>query len=367
LRSPCTWAGGAAHVLPPSATLAGETPAISLDAGPPAAAFHLQPEGLERDMPMQSNDGISCPSHVLCPTDFSPFSRRALAYAIALARPASAKLTVLHVSPLRLPSAGDDVLPEWMPEVPSSATQLLDELRQFAEPARAAGLPTELLIRDGDPGDEIVRTARSLGVDLIAMGSHGRRGLQRLLGSHAERVLRSAPCPVLTVSGPAGSDHADTVTVQIGRILCAASASTHSPATIEYAARLAGATGAQLRVVHVSDPGHRTRVALPASGDRLARGRLSLEERVTVGAPSSEILRSAKERPADLIVIGPSHRGSSSLGLLGSTSGQVVRGADCGVLTVREARSAEPEQPPAGQPVLATVGAGSGSGHGGPR
>lgn len=311
------------------------------------------------DMPTRSNDRIPVPSHVLCPTDFSPFSRRALAYAIALARPAAAKLTVLHVSPLPLPSADDDVLPEWMPDVPSSADQLLDELRRFAEPAHAAGLPTEMLMRDGDPGDEIVRTARSLGVDLIAMGSHGRRGFQRLLGSHAERVLRTAPCPVFTVSDPAGSD--DTAPVQIGRILCAASASPHSSTTIEYAARLAGATGAQLRVVHVSDPGHRTRVALPPTGETLARGRVSLEERVTSGALSSEILRSARERPTDLIVVGPPHRSSSSLGLLGSTTGQVVRGADCGVLTVREMRTADADLPPARQPVLAAAGHRDGS------
>lgn len=156
--------------------------------------------------------------------------------------------------------------------------------------------------------------------------------------------------------------------MRIARILCAASGSERSPATIAYVSRLAAVTGAHLTVVHVSDPKHRTRVALPASAERLPPERVSLEERVTSGVPSSEIVRSAKERSTDLIVVGGPDRASSAFEFLGSTWGQVLRAAECGVLTVRAVSPAkEAERPSADPSVLATVGRGDESEHGGPR
>jgi nucleotide-binding universal stress UspA family protein len=156
--------------------------------------------------------------------------------------------------------------------------------------------------------------------------------------------------------------------VRIDRILCAASASEHSPGTIAYASRLAAVTGAHLKVVHVSDPARPTPVALPASADHLPLARVSLEERVTSGVPSSEILRSAKERPTDLIVVGNHDRDPSALGFLGSTCGEVLRAAECGVLTVGAVSPArEADRSSAGPSALATVAVGNESEHGGPR
>lgn len=128
---------------------------------------------------------VRYPSRILCPTDFTPLSRRALEYAIALARPVGGEITLLHVLLLPLPSIDSDDEPDWMPPEPSPRSELLVQMRRFAEPANAAGLTTSLVLRDGLPGDEIVRAAHSLDTDLIVMGSHGRRGLDRLLGSHA--------------------------------------------------------------------------------------------------------------------------------------------------------------------------------------
>jgi nucleotide-binding universal stress UspA family protein len=284
-------------------------------------------------MPLPPTDTAPYPTRILCPTDFSPVSRRARAYAIALARRARAEITFLHVCPLPLPSVVDDEGPDWMPNGPSPTTRLTDELRTFAEPARAAGLRTELMLRDGVPGEEIVRAACSLDRDLIVMGSHGRRGLHRILGSHAEHVVRTASCPVLTVSAGVEGER-EGAAVRIGRILCAAGASEHSPTTIAYAWRLAAGAGARLTIVHVSDPRHRTQVAVPSAAGPLAPAGVSREERVTSGAPSSEILRSARECSADLIVVGTHRRGPATLGLLGSTYGQVLGAAKCGVLAV---------------------------------
>jgi nucleotide-binding universal stress UspA family protein len=252
-------------------------------------------------------------------------------YAIALARPVGGEITLLHVLLLPLPSNDSDDEPDWMPLGPSPRREVLEQMRRFAEPADAAGVGTRLVLRDGSPGDEIVRTACSLDTDLIVMGSHGRRRLQRLLGSHAERVLRTASCPVLLVGGSVDATPAEAP-VRIQEVLCAASGSAHSPQTVAYAQSLAAGAGAHLTLLHVVEPGRRG--AAPWSGRTEARpGRI--DECTSHGSPRSEILRYAKERGADLIVVGAHDRGPASLGQLGSTSGHVVREAECAVLAVK--------------------------------
>jgi nucleotide-binding universal stress UspA family protein len=246
------------------------------------------------------------PTRILCATDFTPFSRHALEYAIALARPAAAEITILHVLPFPLPSIDSDDEPDWMPPGPGGRTEALEQLRRFAEPAEAAGLRARTLLRMGVPSDEILRAVTELEPDLVVMGSHARRGLERLIGSHAVRVLRLAPCPVLTVSLHEGAAPADTP-VRIQEVLCAASGSERSPRTVEYAQCLAEGAQAHMTLLCVANPAR----------------------------PSSDILDEAKKRAADLIVIGNHDRGLGIVGYLGSTSARVVRDADCAVLTVK--------------------------------
>ena len=272
---------------------------------------------------------------ILCPTDFSPFSRRALEYAIALAQPLRAEITFLHVCLMPLPYVANDYVTDWMPEEPSLTIQLHAQLRRFAAPAEAAGIRCEQLLREGDPADEILRAAASLDPDLIVMGSHGRRGLESwILGSHAERVLRTASCPVLTVSGSVAPGR-EFAPVHIGEILCAASASEHAPETVSYARRLADGLRANLTVVHLVGARRQddTRGIFDADWEPLAA--VTLEQRITAGTLASEILRSAQEHRADLIVVGNHDKGPLAHGFLGSTSSHVVREAECGVLTLR--------------------------------
>jgi nucleotide-binding universal stress UspA family protein len=139
---------------------------------------------------------------VLVPTDFSEPSRKALAYGQALASAFGASLHVLHAveEPLTQGWTGygvASVLPGLREEAMSEAQRRLDD----AVPASVRDAqPTELVIRVGDPFAEIVRFARERGADVIVMGTHGRGGMAHLLlGSVAERVVRTAPCPVLTV------------------------------------------------------------------------------------------------------------------------------------------------------------------------
>jgi nucleotide-binding universal stress UspA family protein len=138
-------------------------------------------------------------NNILFPTDFSERAMYAFHLAAALARDHRAALTVLHVREMPpLPFAEFGTVPPV--EVPTRA-QLLERLAQY-EPADE-GISVEFVVADGEPGEEIVRVATERKCDLLVMGTHGRTGLGRLLmGSVAERVMRRAPCPVLTLKAP---------------------------------------------------------------------------------------------------------------------------------------------------------------------
>ena len=139
---------------------------------------------------------------ILCPTDFSEFSEWALKLALPLARWYRSEISVMHVVPRVLmhpeyfPYMQEPVLPS-----PDVRKQALEELDRFVETTRGIGIATEVVLEEGDSVEEILATAERLPADLIVMGTHGRRGFERLvLGSVAEKVLRKSPCPVLTVS-----------------------------------------------------------------------------------------------------------------------------------------------------------------------
>jgi nucleotide-binding universal stress UspA family protein len=138
--------------------------------------------------------------HILVPTDFSESSKRALDYAMGVAQALGAKLTLLHV--VELPSYVTD---GHTPVHVSAA--LRDDLQEHAQrelaklPLEASVGPVEIARRVvvGVPHQQILETAVAEQVDWIVMATHGRTGLSHLvMGSVAERVLRTAPCPVLT-------------------------------------------------------------------------------------------------------------------------------------------------------------------------
>jgi nucleotide-binding universal stress UspA family protein len=137
---------------------------------------------------------------ILHPTDFSPGSAAAFAYARDLARDSGARLIVLHVLDAGVPMVAEGVvLPSNLDELREAAWRGLDAVH----PADSA-VRFERILREGPTVAEILDAARGLGADLIVMGTHGRTGLGRLLlGSVTEEVLRKAPCPVLTVKDQA--------------------------------------------------------------------------------------------------------------------------------------------------------------------
>lgn len=150
-------------------------------------------------------------SLILAPVDFSPGSESAASYALWLAGRLDARLRVLHVfgglghaSAGVAPDVRDDLVAaehELRRQAEADLAELAGRLVRSAGDARAPKPETAMVVAPGEPtADAIVRAAREAGADLIVMGTHGRSGLRRMvLGSVAEHVLRTAPCPVLTL------------------------------------------------------------------------------------------------------------------------------------------------------------------------
>ncbi|HQZ37493.1 MAG TPA: universal stress protein [Vicinamibacterales bacterium] len=297
---------------------------------------------------------------ILCPVDFSDASNHAVEHAVAFARWSGARLTLLHVYPsvgqpptLPVPDAAGAHGPS-----PSELEALGDRVASMVD--ADAGVIVHASVMPGQPVGAIIEEAGALAADLVVMGTHGASGFQHLiLGSVTEKVLRKAPCPVLTVPLRPVS----TSTRGFTRVLCAVDFSDCSQKAVALAAEVAKEAGAALTLLHViewpwhepptpgleSVPPERAR-ALMEYRHYLESSALSrLEEvaaatvpggpapaiEVRFGKPYIELLAAVGEQGADLIVIGVRGRGRLDLGFFGSTANQVVRQATCPVLTVR--------------------------------
>ena len=141
---------------------------------------------------------------ILHASDFSKASGRAFQTAMTMAKANRARLTVVHVIvPFELVVPEQYVDSGTLDQLAAQARQWGQrQLAKLADRAKRTGARTTTLLREGDPAQQIVRAARSERADLIVVGTHGRRGFSKLLlGSVAERVVGTAPCPVVTVRG----------------------------------------------------------------------------------------------------------------------------------------------------------------------
>jgi universal stress protein A len=137
------------------------------------------------------------PTNLLVPIDFSACAEHALDYACDLAAKLGARIHVIHAIGAALPELSVALTDQTISSLRHSAAAALDQL---IEPRRQKAAFGEITVVDDDARDAILQAARAVRADLIVIGTHGRRGLSRvLLGSVAEDVLRRAPCPVLAV------------------------------------------------------------------------------------------------------------------------------------------------------------------------
>jgi nucleotide-binding universal stress UspA family protein len=300
---------------------------------------------------------------ILCPTDFSEFSRHSLDHALAIAKLYHSTVTLLHVCPLTpgvVYAPGVGVAPTSLLTVADRHAALM-AMRRFAEMEAGTDASIGFAVAEGNPANEILDRARTTASDLLVMGTHGRSGFERLLlGSVTEKVLRKASCPVLTVPQRA-PDVVPTPGAWFKNVVCPVDFSDSSTQALEYAISLADQSRGQLTVVHVIEippelpiEEHETIFSSPhslreyvamAEVDRTSRlkemianagareGSISIV--VASGKAYREILRIAAGQSADLIAIGIHGRGAANLFFMGSTTQHVVRQATCPVLTIR--------------------------------
>jgi universal stress protein A len=142
---------------------------------------------------------------ILAPTDFSKFSNAALSYATAFAEKFGAELHLLHVVQnlaVMIPDSVN-VMPPVGPSVDQLTLAVTEALDRLIAEKRLERFKVHKAVREGTPFYEIIQYAREADIDLIVMGTHGHSGLVHvLLGSVTEKVVRKAPCPVLTVRHP---------------------------------------------------------------------------------------------------------------------------------------------------------------------
>jgi nucleotide-binding universal stress UspA family protein len=290
---------------------------------------------------------------ILLATDFSKPALKAYRYAAALALGRKARLLVLNVLPTAMPLD---------PEYPVHALYLKQlheeskaELEQFTRRAQQDGLRFETHQVPGDPSECIIDMADAEKAVLIVMGTHGRTGLDRvLLGSVAEKVVRQARCPVMTVRGTeADSQPVSGGLLPVGCFLVPIDFSDCAQEAFEFAVSLAKPVGAVMRLIHAFDqPAYPLDFSLFKVTDEKAlhaRVRERLQELVTVlrdqgvsaevvchvGLPADIILAQARIIPGAMIVMGTHGRRGWQHLAMGSVAEHVVRHAACPVLTVK--------------------------------
>lgn len=291
---------------------------------------------------------------ILLATDFSDCAALAQDHALLWASLFKAQVEILHV--LEFQPGMDPELPVnrlYLDQLRKDTERCLAQLRERLALAGAAGESRHVT---GIPSLRIAQEAAERGADLIVLGTHGRTGLAHvLLGSTAERVIASAPCPVLTVRMPQGQRRppATAANPAIRRLLVPVDFSDYSLEALEYAASLAKPLGAALTLLHVVEPAsygldftlafgksaHVTKSQAEArlawlSAPLAAQG-LAVDQSVQGGAPAELILDWTSKQACDLIVMGTRGRRGLSHLSTGSVAEAVLRLAPCPVLTVK--------------------------------
>lgn len=293
--------------------------------------------------------------NILVARDYSSVSDRALASALGLAARTGATLHVLHAKVLHAmedsgqdgptPSDGIDRLREALRDARDVSPKALDAVSVVGETRR-----------DVAPAPAILQYASEEGIDLIALGTHGRRGTSRiLLGSVAEEVVRRADQPVLTVRGE-DEEEQSPLPDPIERILVPIDFSEYSREALAHAKEGAALYGAQIDVLHVieetlhpafyvggvrsiydAQPNieEKARTQMETFVDETPGPDVETTLHVGPGKAASTISEVADEQEVDLVAMSTHGRTGMERFFLGSVAEKVVRHVRCPVLTVK--------------------------------
>lgn len=293
-------------------------------------------------------------NRILVARDFSSVSDRALRHGLELAARTGADLHVLHAEVLHGLERSDD-----RPSPGEGIKALRQELKASDRISSAAldhVSVVEIVRRDVAPAPALLNYAAEEDVDLIALGTHGRRGPSRvLLGSVAEEVVRRAQQPVLTVRGE-GDDASLPSPGTLDRILVPVDFSEYAREALLYAREWATLYDAEIDVLHVVEEdlhpafyvgGVSSIYDVEPNLDDKVRGQLSsfvsdvldsdegVNTHVRTGSAASGIVEFVGENDVDLVSLSTHGRTGLERFLLGSVAEKVVRHVGCPVLTVK--------------------------------
>ena len=283
---------------------------------------------------------------ILFPTDGSESAEAARRHASFLADRHHARLHILHV---------EEREADWEDVIDISEADVLANLHMDGEIADV-GVPQveEHTLAHPSAAEGILSYAAEQDIDLVVMGTNGRRGVRRLvMGSVAEEVVREAECPVLTIVARS-SEEEEAVAAGVDWILVPVDFSDQTDSLLAHAREVALAYDAGIDLVHVIQP-----VSLPTAygsapidfdpeqvqeeahttienrADRLREAGVRVETETRIGHPAEEILRMAESTRPDLIAIATHGRTGVRRLLLGSVAEKVVRMAPVPVFTVK--------------------------------
>jgi len=288
--------------------------------------------------------------NIIVPTDFSEISDIAERSAVALAARDGAAIHLLHV--IRLPffhTTYDLNVPEAIWEgLRRDADQQMEEVRLKLERLGATDV-RELVGESLQPAEAVAKAAEDHDADLVVMATHGHQGLKHaMIGSVAERTVRTSPVPVLSVRGYGITE------APIQRILFATDFSSHSKHALSLTCEFAEKFGVHVDILHVLDetPAYMRSISteiaafekeartlagehLDAVGKQLQGKKFSVQTHLRTGSPVDVIVEEAARLRSKLIVMGThGHTGFAHVAL-GSIAERTLRLAPCSVLTTR--------------------------------
>jgi nucleotide-binding universal stress UspA family protein len=281
---------------------------------------------------------------ILCPVDFFSASEAAVHYAAGLAANYGATVHLVHViTPI---AAGAYEYAVNTTEIIKSLEETsMHEIERLVASVKDAGVDAERDLLVGDPYDEIKRMIDVLKPDLIVMGTHGRRGVERwFMGSTTEKLLRDSPVPLVTISA-AGEMSFNSP--RFRRILVTTDFSEGTPDALTHAFSVAQENESHVTLLHVlhdisADLSGKYRDSLvegvakqlddliPAE----AKTWCDIDTRVETGVPYRIILRMLEDEKIDLLVMNIHGKGMLDRALLGSTAERVVRASSCPVMMI---------------------------------
>ena len=286
---------------------------------------------------------------ILIPTDGSDHAVRAAEHGLSLGALFDATVHVLNVVDVQGQAGAFDVGgvdPEFVDRLEAEGESAVDGVASLVD----GDVSLETAVVEGDPEETILTYASDHGADLVAMGTHGRTGVERYVaGSVSEHVLRNAAVPVLTARATAASEG----TGAYEEILVPTDGSTAADAAVEHGIAIAEAAGARVHAVNVIDLGdvatsaqstvpadlldsleESGRDAVDGVAERAEAAGLDAATEVVSGEPAHDLLAYAEEAGVDLVTMGTHGRTGLSRFLVGSTTERVVRHADVPVLSV---------------------------------